>query len=176
MKFKVPNGRAMKVVSRRKFVAYWSDQYRYSKEDLYTRNRRKPFTLARLRTLFLWKNGRKLSSRKEATVRHLHADPLQRHARAPEVRRYLLKRGGPIWRIFWLHLQRPDRFPVFDRRVYAAMAQITGRGPSTIPSGAHDKIDAYLDRYVAFFNTFNGFPHRRVDRALFWYGRHLEKL
>lgn len=169
MRFKNPHGKVLRSVSRRAFVEFWSSRYRYTSEALYVDNIGKPLTANRIGRLFKWKNGRRLSARKRATVSTFRSDPW--HGESGDVDAYLRRRGGPIWRIFWLHLQRPDEFPIFDQHVYRAMTLITGRGPMVISSRGEAKVTAYLRRYVPFFRTFRGFDQRRVDRALMMYGR-----
>jgi hypothetical protein len=57
-----------KRVSPTEFIHFWGNQYHYPQESLYTQNIGKPLTADRLRSLFLWKNGMRLSDRKRQSL------------------------------------------------------------------------------------------------------------
>ena len=169
MKLEVP---VMATADRRTFVDFWARFYRYPKEEQYSENVGKSLTARRVLVLFEWKNGRPLSRAKKATVKGFLSDArLPSRVDDESLRRYLLRPGGPIWRIFWLHLQQPDRFPIFDQHVYRAMARVTGHNPREVPARPAAKIEAYLNDYLPFWRGFRDFDPRRVDRALWTYGK-----
>jgi hypothetical protein len=89
---------------------------------------------------------------------------------------FLNRPGGAIWRIFWLHLQHPKRFPIYDQHVHRAMAYMLDRPNEQreIPARHKAKVDFYLREYCPFFASFDGCEKRQVDRALWTFGRFLK--
>src|SRR5687768_15460694 len=121
-------------VGREEFVAHWSALYDYRvDESLYTPYLGRPLTPEAVRKLFRWKNGTELSGRKHRSVEKNFVARVTELAELPEetdpatfLRRF--SAGGAIWRIFWLHCWRPERFPIYDQHVHRAMVHIeTGR-------------------------------------------------
>ncbi len=84
-------------------------------------------------------------------------------------------KGGAIWRIFWLHCCRPA-FPMFDQHVYRAMLLIEGQASDEL-AGKSDarKIELYLTQYLPFLRLLAGIDPRKLDRALWSYGRFLKQ-
>jgi hypothetical protein len=127
---------------------------------------------------FKWKNGFKLSDKKKTSILR-YASPDERidvSADDDTLRRFLNRAGGAIWRIFWLHLQHPTHFPIFDQHAYRAMAFLRGWSDVEIPDSNPRKIDLYLDEYLLYFRSFDPIPHRQVDRALWTFGRFLKTM
>ena len=70
---------------------------------------------------------------------------------------FLNRPGGAIWRIFWLHLQHPEQFPIYDQHVHRAMAFML-KWPEEkreIPVHNPTKVRNYLEVYRPFFARFN---------------------
>ena len=163
------------------FVRRWEVVYDSKLELIYDRNIGQPLTAERVIALFVWKNGGPLSHQKTASVTRNYI------ARLPELatldsrtsaeaflRRF--RTGGAIWRIFWLHLWAPNRFPIYDQHVHRAMAWIqTGRGEE-LPVTDVAKVHSYLDRYLPFRTLFADLDSRRVDRALWGCGKCMKAL
>lgn len=169
------------VVTEDEFVSGWEGLYTYANESLYDDNIRQPRTEGVVMDLFRWKNGGRLSA---AHVRTIQENFL---ASIPEVESlddgveaswFLRKfdRGGAIWRIFWLHLWRPDRFPIFDQHVHRAMTWIEDGQGRELPSSDAARVRIYVSRYVPFMNRFSGLNMRRVDRALWACGKRMKAL
>jgi len=167
------------VVSAEEFVSQWERLYTYANESLYDANIGRPLTEGVVMDLFRWKNGGKLTGAHERTIRQhfvariTEVESLGEEVDAPS---FLGKfdRGGAIWRIFWLHLWRPKRFPIFDQHVHRAMAWIEdGRGRE-LPGSEDARIRIYVDRYLPFVRRFKALDLRRVDRALWACGKHMK--
>jgi hypothetical protein len=165
--------------SPREFVAFWASRYKYPKESLYTDNVGKRLTPTRIRALFEWKNGSRLSAGKLRSVQRNYV------ARVSELRKLpastdaesflrLFASGGAIWRIFWLHCWEPIRFPIYDQHVHRAMAFIESGERKEIPKNDASKVRAYLDKYLRFHRQFAGLDLRSVDRALWFYGKFIK--
>lgn len=122
----------------------------------------KELTEARIFEWFTWKNGTPLSGAKPKSVminfvkRRCELDQVEQNMTAAE----LLSRfneGSVIWRIFFLHCWRPERFPIYDQHVDS------------------QKIHAYLNEYIPFHARFGGFDSRSVDKALWAFGKFLSE-
>ena len=83
-------------------------------------------------------------------------------------------KGGAIWRIFLLHCWSESEYPIYDVHVHRAMTFICGEQREEI-GGWDDrrKIDAYLNRYIPFFERFGDHDSRAVDQALVAFGQSL---
>lgn len=168
------------VDDRGRFVEFWEAQYDFEQkdDDFYRENVDQPLTEERIMGWFKWKNGMKLSERKERSVRQnfvarlADLDTLPKEASASA----LLDRfpdGGVIWRIFWLHCLQPGRFPIFDQHVYRAMRFILGGTTEEIPETDRLKIATYINDYLPFYAEFDGLDRRSVDKALWAFGKFL---
>jgi hypothetical protein len=169
------------------FVEFWASRYRWPNDDLYTQNIAGLRTAEALGQLFKWKIGNKLfasklplvekcfinrSAEAEALVQQLAPCPPREAARS-----FLdqFKDGGAIYRIFWLHCW-DARFPIYDQHVHRAMTFIrdAGRNEELGKFSHEKKVQLYLDRYLSFFDEFCGLDRRRVDQALWRFGKSLQ--
>jgi hypothetical protein len=165
-----------KETNQLEFVNFWSKQYNYSNEYIYDDNIGKKLTEERILKLFQWKNGTPLSVLKLKSVKENYIADTTNFPENPSmdfIRNELLKAGGTIWRIFWIHCHYPKQFPIYDQHVHRAMAHIQGWDSIEIPNYNKKKVDLYLTKYLEFYNEFKGLPHKKVDEALWSYGKFL---
>ncbi|QDU92646.1 DNA glycosylase family protein [Lignipirellula cremea] len=162
-------------VARHAFVGFWERLYTGYDEEFYQTNIGQPLTPERIADWFAWKNGRPLSAKKIRTIRrYLSLDErIDRDAGTEALQKFLNRPGGAIWRIFWLHLQHPEHFPIYDQHVHRAMAYLQGWPRLEIPRQNPAKVRAYLENYRAFFASFKDGNPRRADRALWSFGKFL---
>jgi hypothetical protein len=107
--------------------------------------------------------------------RYLSPDERIRHDASPDkLETFLNRSGGAIWRIFWLHLQHPGHFPIYDQHVHRAMAFMLMWTDIEIPGRDRKKVQSYLENYRSFFDGFSECDRRQVDRALWTFGRFLK--
>jgi hypothetical protein len=102
----------------------------------------KPLNPELVRRWFEWKNGMPLSTSKERSIAK-YALPGQRlpaDADEPDVRAFLSRSGGAIGRIFWLHIQHPEMFPIYDQHTHRAMAFLLGWPQLNIPKSNPRKV------------------------------------
>lgn len=163
----------------KEFVQFWSGQYSYRSGSLYTQNIGKPPTPRRLKKLFEWKNGRKLSAKKTHSIQRNFICRLKdlRRLTGDEEPADLFKKyrsGGAIWRTFFLHCWNPRRFPIFDQHVFRAMRFIKFGRVQELPRSDLERIKIYVEEYCDFFKTFGRPTTRRVDRALWAFGKYLK--
>lgn len=165
------------LVTKSDFVTFWSGQYSYKNEHLYDDNIGKELTEDRIWALFMWKNGGPLSAKKSTSVK---SNFIKDETRIPAKRdemflgTYLDKPGGAIWRIFWLHCNYPNTYPIYDQHVHRAMANIMEWKEIEIPSYNKEKVKMYIEQYLPFWDEFSEFPAKRVDEALWAYGKFLK--
>ena len=162
-------------VSPNDFVRFWDQMYFGFDEGVYQDNINQPLTEERIVRWFEWKNGMRLSANKLQTVRRNFTpkELIGHDADARTLSEFLNRPGGAIWRIFWLHLQHPLYFPIFDQHVHRAMAILLKWPEIDIPNNDPTKIRTYLDSYCPFFKRFDGCEHRKIDRALWSFGEFL---
>ena len=164
-------------VSPSEFIDFWSRQYSYENEYLYDKNIGKELTEERIWDLFLWKNGRPLSEKKRISVKRNFIDEKVVISPNPDkffLTTYLNRPGGAIWRIFWLHCNYPYKYPIYDQHVHRAMAKINGWKKLEIPYYNKKKVETYVNQYLPFWNTFSQFPPKKVDEALWSFGKFLK--
>lgn len=143
----------------------------------------RPFTCVRLLKLFRWKNQTKLSRRKLRRVLSFVASipKLEGLSNQTDAQAFLeeFPEGGAIWRIFLLHCWScyygSRKYPIYDQHVHRAMMficknEIEETGNWTDPA----KIQAYLDKYIPFFDGFSEHDPQKVDQALMIFGRFIK--
>ena len=165
---------------KKAFIDFWAARYRGYDEEFYHANVGQPLTEARILAWFTWKNGTPLSEAKRKSVM---MNFVARRSELEEVGQdettsELLSRfseGGVIWRIFFLHCWRPDRFPIYDQHVHRAMRFIQAGVREEIPAKDPAKIHAYLKDYIPFHAQFDGMDARHVGKGLWAFGKFLSE-
>ncbi len=161
------------------FVDFWEQGYYDPNESLYTNNINAPRTPEVVETLFRWKVDRLFNK----NLTRIHKNFISRLNEVatlplettPEDFLSRFSNGGAIWRIFWLHCWS-QRFPLYDQNVHRAMTFIEDGSEEELEGYADkEKIEFYLKRYLPFVQQFNGIDGRRVDRALFAFGKFLKE-
>jgi len=167
--------------NKTQFIEFWSRLYKPSEyEHIYVKNIGKRLTKERILNLYRWKNYRKLSKHKRKSVLINFVDRLDvlsRLSTNADVRKLLtsFSKGGPIWRIFWLHCWQPDRFPIYDQHVHRAMAFIKTGIREEIPKQDSEKLNSCIQAYLPFHNAFGQSDKRSVDKALWTFGKFLKE-
>ena len=154
------------------FVRHWSALYQYESEFKYSKNIGKPLTNQSRLELFEWKNGSVISRAKLKSIQTHY--PLIFEGDIRE--RYLFpgKGGGAIWNIFYTHCLSPKVWPIFDQHVYRAMRYIQNGVILEIPKSEEEKFRVYRDEYIAFHASLGTFHDRKLDKALFIFGKFLK--
>ncbi len=170
--------------SLEEFVRFWAEAYDYPSDHLYTKNIGQPLTEERIRELFFWKNGGKLSRLKEKSVTDNYVSrisKLKTISKDTPPNQWLkdFRTGGAIWNIFFLHVWNL-KFPIFDQHVFRSMKFIQTGKVLEIPSAATQKVEIYLKEYLPFYFQLerelkNSHP-RDLDRALWKFGQFLKWL
>jgi hypothetical protein len=163
----------------REFIEFWSKQYFDEHEDRYIRNIGKPITAVTIRELFYWKNSGPLSILKTKSIDTKFISKLPILAKLPkdhDVRSFfeLFSDGGPIWRIFFLHIWQPNKYPIYDQHVHRSMCFLVHGRKVEIPQRTCEVIDSYVESYLPFHTQFRKLQDREVDKALWMFGRFLK--
>jgi hypothetical protein len=162
------------------FLELWSQWYFDPREDLYESNIGRELTPERIRLLFEWKNGGPLSEAKRTSVERNYIDHLNDvvsfgDSTGPEdfLRRF--PQGGAIWRIFWLHCWKPERFPIYDQHVYRSMMYIIEGRCDEMPKWDEGIVESYITKHLPFYREqLPELPNRQVDKALWFFGKFLK--
>lgn len=161
------------------FVAQWSQWYSYPREELYTSNIGQSPVPKRIHELFEWKNGGKLSRSKLSSIDRYYASRCAELRKLPSTttaEEFLGEfGGGPIWRIFLLHCWGPTRFPIYDQHVHRAMEFIQTGTVREISQSPAIVLRDYIDKYLLFWQQFSGTSDRKVDKALWAFGKLLKQ-
>jgi hypothetical protein len=172
-----------KSASTAKFIAFWASQVSANDieqdEKQYLPHIGKPLTREGLEALYRWKNQMRLSDKKRRSVETnyiTHLAKLQQLPLAIDPATFLdAFKGGAIWRIFLLHCWSQSKYPIYDQHVHRAMTFIRGKPREEITGWSdRKKINAYLDQYIPFFESFGAHSPRMVDRALWVLGRFIK--
>jgi hypothetical protein len=156
-----------------RFMDHWSSKYKYKSDEKYTDNIGSPLTEESLRQLFEWKNGiekiagRKLLSIAENYTTSFNGDPVTRYLDHKQS-------GSAIWNIFYLHCLSPREWPIFDQHVFRAMRYMKTGKVEEIPGTSKRKYETYQQEYIPFFKAFGGMEQRKIDMALFAFGKFLK--
>lgn len=161
------------------FISFWSSKYQYSLENLYSENIQQPFNENSVTKLFIWKNGKNLSSAKLQSVKNNYVALLENLPQLQNLEQgkhfFDQLNGGLIWNFFWLHCINPQLFPIFDQHTYRACQLIYENRSSEIDElNVAEKVDFYFNNYITFFNQFQNNNNRRIDKALFMFGKFLK--
>ncbi len=163
------------------FIAYWAKAYNYPNEPFYTDNIGKQPTRERVLELFVWKNGRKLSSKKKKSVEGNYVGRLTELKScnkecSPEEWLSCFGGGGAIWDIFFLHIWQ-QRYPIFDQHVFRAMRFIQTGKRHELPARKQTRIKLYLEEYQPFYSSLlrqcENTTERDIDKALWKFGQFL---
>lgn len=163
--------------SQHEFIKFWAKLYHDKQEHLYTDNIGRPPTPDRVYNLFIWKNGTPFSNNKCHSVNKNFIQRINDLASLPkdtppEEFLKIFSKGGPIWRIFWLHCWQPEKFPIYDQHVHRAMIIIDSKDiPELNKMNDSKKISSYINNYIPFTKQFSNHDARSVDRALWAFGK-----
>ena len=166
-----------KNVSERDFVNFWASTYIDPRDNLYSKNIGKKLTPKRVLELFEWKNGGTIAKHKIESINknYIYNTPVPPTLGAREEQiKFILRPGGVIWRIFWLHCHNPSFYPIFDQHVYRAMKYILNGKAEEIPKSNRKKAASYIDEYLPFHARFSYANKKRLDEALWSYGKFLK--
>lgn len=175
------------------FYEFWSKQYFYPKEYLYTENIHKvQATVQSINSLFTWKNGKTLAEKKAKSLPAVlnHWSKLKDASKEGVDETFALMDKfdifptGFIWRIFLLHILQPNKYPIFDRYTCAAYMHSkdqlpeAGKGEFLLDFVIMEskKVETYKN-YLVFIESeaksLKTREIRNIDKALFAFGMYI---
>lgn len=167
------------------FVRFWRKLYSYGNEQLYIRNiHNKEFDEGNLRELYHWKNGMTLSgsggkekSLNEKIIKRInHINSFKKDESIDlESFNSIFGDVSAVWRIFLLHIIKPDTYPIYDQHVHRAYNYLHGEDWKSINNNLSNKVklDFYYNHYLPFVFSMKELKIKEVDEALFAFGQFL---
>jgi hypothetical protein len=164
------------------FVQFWSGFYNYPLEHLYAeRISKSQFTRDDITKLFEWKNGGRLSQKKQNALRGIieKLDIINKLKSELCLTTFQkeFNHVSAIWKIYLLHLIAPQSYPIFDQHVCRAFYFLKDNQAKEIPSNNVGKEKIYFNEYVKFFNGLSNnkeVSRKKVDEALWAFGKFLK--
>jgi hypothetical protein len=164
------------------FIKFWSKLYQYPLEPLYNdRIHKKEYSPDDLLKLFIWKNGMNLSANKQKSFEinilpHILIINKFKENNELDLKDFLIKFNSltAVWKIFLLHIIRPDRFPIYDQNINRAYNYIHGLEFINISATSisnREKEQFYFETYLKFVNTINNCDLKTLDEAFFSFGQ-----
>ncbi|MEJ8802826.1 hypothetical protein [Pontibacter sp. H249] len=167
-----------------RFIDFWSRLYRYPLERLYNNTITKSqFDPDDIQSLFKWKNGMDLSSRKQQSLdtkikSQLKVINQMKLQAVLDVECFLAEFSGltAVWKIFLLHIIKPLRYPIYDQhinRAYNFVHDLEYRHISASGMTCRTKEDFYFNTYLPFIRNQGSINLKKLDEAFFALGRFL---
>ena len=164
------------------FINYWSKLYNYPLEALYNeRISKKEFDKEDLQELFIWKNGMKLSAGKQKSLENkilskqkiINDLKQKENIELKEFQKHFNELSA-VWKIFLLHIIKPNKFPIYDQHINRAFNYIHGRDFHNISASSmtnKSKEEFYFNTYLEFIESLNGIDLKALDEAFFAFGQ-----
>lgn len=179
-----------KCLSKKDFIKLWLPLYDDKNQNLYDENIDRGYKDRNaFDSLFAWKNNQLRLSQNKRNALDYFWEELQKiikndypdyiESNPLSVLQKLGHDRGAIWRIFTLHIWKPDLWPIYDQHVHRAMMYIktnTLDKENEIPSSHKKKLLKYIEEYCPFFNSFCSmdFSKSDVDKSLWSFGKFLK--
>ena len=164
------------------FIQYWKPFYHYGKEDLYAPIHKNKLKKEDLEKLFVWKNGMKLSVAKNKSFETKIASKLSivnqlKASNKFDLEAFLneFKSVSVVWKIFLLHIVKPNNYPIYDQHVHRAYQYMNDKDFDKIRSSMSEKkkLNFYLYEYLPFVNRMEIKNLKEMDEAFFAFGQFL---
>jgi len=164
------------------FINYWSKLYDYPLESLYNERILKPeFDNEDLQQLFIWKNGMKLSAGKQKSLETKILSKLEivNEFKSKEIidleefQRQFYNLTA-VWKIFLLHIIKPNKYPIYDQHINRAFNYIHGLDYQNISADSmtnKSKEEFYFNTYLEFIESLENIDLKALDEAFFAFGQ-----
>lgn len=165
----------------------WQPLYKYRRPDLYIENIGNGLdSKGYFQKLFNWKNGRKLSDSKQKLIDGFWKKKsvllsLRDNIDMDQfVAEFNPGKNACIWKLYLLHIVRPDEYPIYDQHVYRAYMFIETGQIQEISNKDEEKYDHYSESYMPWFESVRKqcleYSVKHIDEALFAYGKALKAI
>lgn len=167
------------------FVLFWSNLYSFSNEKVYANAINKNVLTAKdIQDFYVWKNGMVLSGGKQKSLdikikaKLKIINDLKLNASIDlEAFRDEFKDLTAVWKIFLLHIIKPNIYPIYDQHIHRAFLFIHKKDYSTISNTSinnFSKEDFYFKEYLPFLKANNIKDIKKLDEAFFAFGQFLK--
>ena len=165
------------------FIDFWSKLYSNTPEleKIYSETIRKPqFDENDIQELFKWKNGMTLSKEKQSSLDKkikiklplINELKIQNPFRLSDFQENF--ELSAVWKIFLLHIIKPDKYPIYDQNINRAYNFIHGLEYKNLSADSmtdKDKETFYFETYMKFVDKLEGFNLKTLDQAFFAFGQ-----
>ena len=164
------------------FVDSWSKLYSYNNESIYKNAiSKKVFEIDDIQNLFVWKNGMKLSVLKQKSLETNILNKLEiinylKNDFNLETFKIEFKKISAVWKIFLLHIIKPNLYPIYDQHIHRTFLFIHSEDYSTISNTSinnKQKETFYFERYFPFIQKESIKDIKKLDEAFFAFGQFL---
>jgi hypothetical protein len=169
-----------KTTNLNEFINYWSQLYSYSNENLYNNTIvKQQYIIADIQNLYIWKNGMRLSKSKQKSLETKILSKLNlinkfKTQNVIDVNEF--KNISAVWKIFLLHIIKPNTYPIYDQHIHRAFLFIHKEVYSNISNTSitnKNKEAFYFKRYLPFIVANNIKDLKKLDEAFFAFGQFL---
>jgi hypothetical protein len=166
--------------SLQEFISFWSKLYVYDNAVLYERIYNTTLSENDLKDLYKWKNGMKLSQPKEKSLNTKIISKIEivnnlRAASNFDLEYFLkeFKQVSVVWKVFLLHILKPNRFPIYDQHVHRAYRFINNQSSDGIKASMNEsvKLKFYFEEYYPFVRESKITDLKKMDEAFFAFGQ-----
>ena len=166
--------------SLQEFISFWSKLYVYDNAVLYERIHNTTLSEDDLKDLYKWKNGMKLSKAKEKSLNAKIISKIEivnnlRAASNFDLEYFLkeFKQVSVVWKVFLLHILKPNRFPIYDQHVHRAYRFINNQSSNDIRTSMNEsvKLKFYFEEYYPFVRQSKITDLKKMDEAFFAFGQ-----
>lgn len=165
------------------FVTYWSKLYFYKLSEKYdTRISNKIYSPNDLKEFYIWKNGMILSKLKLKSFEDKILSKIEIINNFKldvnfNIEEYLkeFKNVKFVWKIFLLHLIKPDKYPIYDQHIHRAYLYINKLNWINISEKIKDEEKSifYFDSYLPFIEKEVKLKIKNIDEAMYTFGKFL---
>ncbi|WP_320112038.1 hypothetical protein [Draconibacterium orientale] len=170
------------VLDLNQFVEFWSRLYSYPLENLYNeRIKKNMFDNEDIQNLFVWKNGMDLSLLKQNSIdgkiklklKLINELKTQKNVDLESFKNKF-SNLTTVWKIFLLHIIKPDKYPIYDQHIHRAFNYIHNEDYSRISSSYpsnNEKEKFYFNTYLPFIKKQKHINLKKLDEAFFSFGQ-----
>lgn len=180
----LPIFKSQQTSSLQLFIDSWSKLYTSPYEDSYIVNiSKRIFTEDDIQSLYVWKNGMKLSKLKQvsldtkikaklSTINNFKSED----SIDLDVFKIEFKNISAVWKIFLLHIIKPNKYPIYDQHTHRSFLFIHDEDYSKLTSDSisnKNKEVFYFDKYWPFIEESQIQNLKKLDEAFFAFGQFL---
>jgi hypothetical protein len=143
---------------------------------------RNRITIIDIQNLYKWKNGMKLSVLKQKSLDTKIKAKLTiintfKKSETIDLEAFQIefKNITAVWKIFLLHIIKPNKYPIYDQHIHRAFLFIHNEDWSKITNtmSVQAKEQFYFERYLQFVEAQNIKDLKRLDEAFFAFSQFL---